>query len=210
MRWLQGFGHAARRRGYQLAMYTGVRALVNRTVRGARVAEPRLAALAGRRFAARGLGELVLRVHLRRRTAPGAGLGYFSLRQAAPSVGPLAYRYFCWTSHFGCGHVEVAFRLEESAVVFLGVRNIAHANARRLGLRGLAERFRLARSREDHRVLHALAEHLRANGLAVRHAPAEACVDLLLDGRLVSDTRRSALRRALQRKYERLHAAFSE
>jgi hypothetical protein len=127
-----------------------------------------------------------------------------SVRQVAPVVGRLAYRYFCWTSHFGRAHAEVAFYEEDGKVVVYGIRNIARANARRLGLSRLAERLRLAGSREEQRILRVASEILRRSGLDVHLAPARECVDLSVNERLLPPGHSAPVRQELLRRYTQL------
>ncbi|MCB9872141.1 MAG: hypothetical protein H6837_19960 [Planctomycetes bacterium] len=200
---------AVYRRGYYLAMYSGVRALWNRAHSRARPLPPPLRALCGVRLPCAGVGELALRVHARRGpmgAAVGSDHGFFSLRLVVPGVGAWTYRFLCATSHFGCGHVEVAFYEIEGVVTFYGVRNLASGNAHRLGWRQLAKRLQLTLGQEAC-ILGALSRLLRENGFAVAHAAPRDCVDLSVDDRLVPVDAALRVRRSLQRKYQRLQTA---
>lgn len=211
-RWALDLKHAAFRRLYYTAMYSGLRALRNRAGSAYCALTPRLEAMSGETLTSTRLGTLVLHVHPRAcRNSPSgpAGHGVFSLRRSDPPVGRVTYRLVCSTSHFGCGHVEVAFHERAGVVTFYGVRNIARANAQRLGLSGLSDRLRLRRSNEDVEVLRAVATRLRARGFEVRHAPAEECVRLTVDDRLVPRGRDAELRERLRRRYGRLCEAIN-
>lgn len=204
--------HALYRRGYYLAMYSGVRAMANR-MRSRRAQLPaRLAVMDGTETVDSKLGELLVRVHGRAAPARerGAHHGILSLRQVQPQISRWIYRLLCSTSHFGCGHVEVAFFERNGVVTLYAVRNIASANARRIGLRGLAARMRLIRAGEAARTLHCVAGLLAARGYAVQHASPEHCLALTVDERLIAAARRPSAQASLRRKYERLQLALSK
>ena len=192
---------------YRVAMYTGLRALRNSLRSRAGCLDARLRRLDGTRLRDDGVGELCLSVHPRshpRRSPAGGNHGLLSLRLRSPDVGRWTYRYFCATSHFGCGHVEIAFFEHDGRVTFYGVRNIARANAARLGLTRLSDRLRLRRSDEDAHVLGLVAGALARAGIAVCHAEAQECLDLAVDERLLAPSSVPRTRRSLYRKYARL------
>lgn len=211
--WGRRLHHAVFRQWYYLAMYSGVRALINRVRSHGRYLEPRLLSLHGRRFGGGVIKEALLQVHPRRRPARAGRLGdfgLFSLRLLQPPVDSLADQYFRSTSHFGCGHVEVAFYEHQGAVTVYAIRNIAEANARRLGLVDLAARFRLSQAGEEGHVLRATRDLLEAEGFRVAHAPAQLCLDLAVDDRLLPLDAQSRAREILRRKYERLSVVLEE
>jgi len=133
-----------------------------------------------------------------------------SVRQVAPAVGRMSSWYFRWTSHFGRAHAEVAFYERAGRVTIYGVRNIASANARRLGLHGLAERLRLAGSREEERLLGVVSEALGRAGCSVALAPPRECVELSVNERLLPPGRGARVREDLLRRYARLAATSRE
>lgn len=151
--------------------------------------------------------ELELRVH--RRPAPAelggeAAAGMLSARLVAPRIPRLLYRLLCLTSHFGCGHHELAFYERGDFVIFYGVRDIASANARRFGFGDLARRTALRSPGDEAALVAAVGAALRAAGLRAAFAEPAECVRLAVDPRLVPPSRRAPLQRRLVRRYERL------
>ena len=197
------------RYGYYAAMYTGLRALYNRARGARRPLDPRVRAVTRVR-----LGDTPLRARFHARPRPRAGSprAHFcvaSLRMQEPPLAGWLYRALCATSHFGDGHVEVALYLEGDVATLYAYRNIARANARRLGLERVADRLRLRRERESRRALRVVADALTACGYSVDHAPPEECVALSTDGRLLRPASRGATLRGLHRKYASSRAAFA-
>jgi len=132
-----------------------------------------------------------------------------SLQQVRPTIGRAAYRWICWTSHLGCGHVEVAFYEEGGLVTFYAVRNMARANAVRLGCTKMAARLRLAPRHEDALVLTEVSRLLSLAGMKTRQAQPEECLRLALNRRLARGGRLGDVRRRIYRKYEKLHMQMS-
>ena len=190
-------------------MYTGLRALYNRARGTRRPLDPRLRAVTRVRL---GNATLRARFHARPRPRAGSPSVHFclaSLRMQEPPLAGWLYRALCATSHFGDGHVEVALYLEGDVATLYAYRNIARANARRLGLERVADRLRLRRERESRRALRVVADALTACGYSVEHAPAEECIALSTDNRLLPLTSRAATLRGLRRKYASSCAAFA-
>lgn len=192
---------------YSSAMLLGVRACVNHVQSWLCRHRTRAAALDGCLVRSSRLGDLEVFVHPRLRpagaTAP-ARYGLLSVRQRHPKVSPWLYRYLCLTSHFGCGHLEIAFYEKADVVTIYGVRNIARSNAHRLGLRGAADRLLLSRREEARVLLHEILPLLAEHGLAVRLAAPGECVALSVNRRLLHPASESTALGALRRKYEKL------
>ena len=132
-----------------------------------------------------------------------------SLRQVRPTIGRIAYRWICATTHMGCGHVEVAFYEERGLVTFYAVRNMARANAARLGCTKMAAGLRLAARYEDALVLTEVSRLLSLAGMKTRQAQPEECLRLALNRRLARGGRLGDVRRRIYRKYEKLHAQMN-
>lgn len=130
----------------------------------------------------------------------------FSCRQDLPALNRWLSRYLCLTSHFGCGHLEIAFYDDGAQLTIFAVRNTARSNAQRLGWRRIAKRLRSERS--DLRAVRALINELECAGTSVRLAPATQCVALALNPRLVPRPSLAKTRAALGRKYRRLPRAL--
>jgi hypothetical protein len=192
-------------------MYSGLRALVNRAKARSSALDPRLRRLDRTRAASAALGELLVRVHPRPRPdASGASgaHGILSLRQSQPRVGRGTHRYFCATGHFGCGQVEIAFHERDGAVTLYGTRNIAAANAHRLGFAALSERLRLSDAGEDIEAVRLVARLFGQLGFAVDHAAPDDCIRLAVDERLIAPARRARAFASLRRRYARLGAVL--
>jgi len=197
---------------YFLAMYSGLRAVGNRLRSAAVATTSAVSQLHGMAIASPGLGSLLVQVHFRVRPASATIDGVFgilSLKQAVPTVGRWSYRYLCATSHFGCGHLEVAFFERHGTVTFYGIRNMASANARRLGLQGLSSRLRLVRAGENEQVLALLARCLQEQGLVTKHARPQDCLALAVDDRLLPPANQAQAKRSLYRKYQKLSEVFA-
>jgi hypothetical protein len=211
MRPLRGWKHAAYRWAYYLAMYSGLRALVNRARARPSALDPRLRQIDRTRAASAALGELLVRVHARPRPeASGArgAHGILSLRQSRPRVGRWTHRYFCATGHFGCGQVEIAFRERAGELTLYGTRNIAAANAHRLGFSALSERLCLSDAGEDVEAVRLAARLFGQLGFAVDHAAPDDCIRLAVDERLIAPARRARAFASLRRRYARLGAVL--
>jgi len=104
----------------------------------------------------------------------------------------------------------VAFYEENGEVVFYGVRNIARANAARLGLENLARAFQILRKKEDEAVLLVLVRMFLKHGINSRHAEAEECLKFAVSQRLLHPGRREEALGRLHRKYERLYAILDK
>ena len=204
-----GRGLATIHRWYYLAAtYTGLRAVGNQLRSRFSPLGDRIGAIDGARLDCGELGELLVSIDPRPRPPTGSGeasFGMISLRQRVPRISRLAYRYFCLTSHFGNGHVEVAFYQEGHRVTFYGVRNIARSNARRLGLRRMADRLRLMARDEEVEVVVALARLLEGQGLATSFARADECVDLSVCRQLLHPASQVRALHCLGRMYENLN-----
>lgn len=191
-----------RRAAYLGATYTGQRAAWNR-VRAASLPALRAEALDGGQWR---VGDALLRVRVHRRPRP-AGLGrewragMLSLRLAEAPVGRLRYGLLLATSHFGCGHLEVAFCERGGEVVVYGLRNVLRSNVERWGL-GRAVPW-LQAPADASEALRALAERLGNVGLATFLAEPADCARLCVDPGLVPRAKRSAVMRALRDGYAR-------
>lgn len=198
--------------GYYFAMFSGLRALTNRAIHRSSPLDSLLQELHEQRLCAEGLGEFLLYVHPRSRNCSLPGQrqhGVFSLVPIQPNVPRWAHHYFRTTSHFGSGYVEIAFYWSQERLTLYGVRNIAHANAHRLGFVNLAERLRSSANREEQRLLLCLSCALREKGIQHEQAPAEECFQLTVDPRLVPPGQEDRFRRTFLNKYRKMGFALS-
>lgn len=212
MKSLQALGDTAYRWGYYLGMYSCLRAVTNLVSCRFRHLEPALKELQRITLTSPNLGAFTLGVHARPRpsaAATGKTYGVLSLQQQNPSIPGWAYRYLCATSHFACGHIEIAFYTDQSELTFYGIRNLASANARRLGFAQWAARLRLVPSAENELLLHAVSALLRERGWTTKHAAARDCLLYAVDHRLLPPGREAQMKNTLRLRYEKLSLAMN-
>jgi hypothetical protein len=195
---------------YLLSMYCGVRAVVNRLRGGVCSERFQVARFHRTLFFSEALGKLVVFVHPRpkpRSFSRDAVFGMISLQQQRPVVSRFLYRYFCLTSHFGCGHLEIAFYEKEGKVTFYSVRNVIRSNAARIGCSRIAQKLVVAQRHEEKAIIQEVARLLGENGLVTGLATAHECVDLSVRKRFLHPRLRQGTLRALKKKYEILQKA---
>ena len=200
------------RYGYYAAMYSGLRAAYNRLRSRRAIPNQRLQRLHSSCVIVGRSALFDARVYARRQPADGgprADHGVISLRLRRPPMPRWLYRIICATSHFGDGHVEVAFYWRGNAVTVYAVRNIAAGNVHRLGLAAAAARLRITSARESLSVLRGVADALKAIGLQVGHAIPEECIALSVDDRLLAAGDRERAVTHWRRHYRRLHQQFA-
>ena len=203
---------AVYRWSYLVATYSGFRAIANRVRSRFRHRACRLAQLHRSVLSSEQLGQLALSVHSRQRPPSGARraeYGMISVRQRRPRIGRPLYWYFCLTSHFGSGHVEIAFYRRGRRITFYAVRNVARSNASRLGLTGIADDLLLGRRDGEARLAMELARLLGDHGFVTSFACPDECVRLSVCPRLLRPGSQWEALGALRRKYERLHGSFA-
>ncbi|MCA9001997.1 MAG: hypothetical protein KDB61_08745 [Planctomycetes bacterium] len=186
---------------YRLGMYSGLRALRNRARALAEQRPQGAHALHGMRVPLGDLGEGILAVHARPRPAgapPEARFAMVSARQVRPTLPSLTYRYWLLTSHFGCGHVELGFYELQGRWVFFGARNMALANAVRLGLSGKGLGHSADSSLD---LIRACQTLLARNGVPTRWAEPSECARLSLHPQLVHHDQRQRVERQIKRRY---------
>jgi len=199
---------------FRFSTLSGCRSIVNR-LHSRRVVRPRTRAaqLTGRRLMASRHGLLVLHVHMR--SCP-LGVyrdrlyGVVSARFLSPPISRFLYRYLCWTSHFGVGHVEAAFYVEGERCVVYAVRNIARAHALRLGMKQAAGRLAIARREEDVAIFRMLSPFLEARFAQVAIASSAESIVLAVDQRLLHPATRDQFLALLRRRANRLSQRVEE
>ena len=123
-----------------------------------------------------------------------------SVRQATPRIPRFLYSYFCKTTHFGFGHLELGFYEEDGAWVIHAVRNTAQANALRVGWTSIAKNL----STNWKPLIRAIGFLFRQNERSLCMAPAVDCVRLSVRPNLIPHSRRERVLRNLHTRYERL------
>lgn len=196
------------RLSYGIGRYTGLRAILNKQrVRG--LALPDHARVwSGRTLMIPGLGPMSLELHPRRSPLDQAATRLFfmlSARMAQPKIAAWRYAYLLRTSHFGCGHIELACYEEHGVWAVHGIRNIAADTAQVVGWSRTARALRTSAGPSDADFLRCFFKALRASGLEARLLPALECVQLSVNPELLPATDRPRRMQALVRRYEGLH-----
>jgi hypothetical protein len=199
---------AMHRLWYMVAIYSGIRAFANRVLSAFRHRGVQIAPLHGTLVSSKKLGNVAIFVHSRGRPPSGASevtYGMISIRQERPRISRLLYQYFCLTSHFGLGHMEVAFYEQGRRITYYGVRNIARSNARRLGFTRLADKLRLTKRDEELLVISEVSLLLETHGFVAQFARSDECVSLSVCGSLLHPATQMRALDAIKSKYDRLH-----
>lgn len=194
------------RAGYIVAMYTGLRAASNR-VRSLFLPTPRAAILDGLEFSVDDLFQMRIRVHAR--SPPGSitanrCAGMLSIWLTSPGTIPPLYGLLRMTSHFGCGHIEIAFYEEHDTIIFYAIRNIVRSNAERIGCTYFFRNLNLRRNSDEIALLQKLSLTLNSLGLKTSFASPDDCVDFSVDNQLLRPEKRTRIRSTLRKKYVRI------
>lgn len=196
----------ARRIIYLVAMYTGCRALYNRWrswgKRNLRVAKlDRVGLLISDRESA------VMRVHTRVLSSTkiaGSRAGMLAVYLKSPGISALTYRLLRLTSHFGTGHIELAFIEDHEGITFYAIRNILRSNIERIGAQSWFRGLKLGREQDEWQVLLNVIDALECQGIRVAFAPPAECVALALSKNLLPPENQAHAGIALERKYKKV------
>lgn len=191
---------------YLFAMYTGLRAAVN-LLRSFRMPLPRSSAIDGEVIDFGGLESLVVRVHARASPAADVGDsvgGMISVYSLRPGIPRWRYSLFRMSSHYGCGHLELAFYEKDNNIFVYAVRNILRSNLNRIGCSSWTDGLSLGAERDEFLVLEKIFGELRTHGLHTSLVPPEECVKLAVSPMLLKSATRDRTMIALTRKYKRM------
>lgn len=191
---------------YLLAMFTGIRAAFN-TVRSYFLPKLRVAILDGEVMDFAEYGKIRIRVNARpvpNSLESGAKTGMISLYLASPGISNLLYGFMRLTSHFGYGHVEIAFYEVQEKVTIFAIRNILRSNIERLSLRQRFDGLKLSSDDDEIILLKRILGKLNSLGLTTTFAPPEECVSLAISQSLLIPGKQAAAIVALRRKYKRI------
>ncbi len=191
---------------YLIAMYSGVRAVHN-TLRSFFLPQLRTSALDGVTLQIDETNLARVRVHARRRPralGSSANAGMISIYLVSPGILRLIYFVLRLTSHFGVGHVEIAFFETDKGITIFAVRNIIQSNIHRLRLGFLFPTLKLSKERDEIAVLQRIVDELNVRGLAASLSPPEECVALAVNRSLIKSQTCSVANDALKRKYQRI------
>jgi hypothetical protein len=196
---------------YLLAMYSGLRAAFNR-IRSGFLRQPRSRLLDAQVLMLPTGQQTKLRVHARcvakfRGTERIAGM--ISVVWSEPGIHPSVYWLWQLTSHFGCGHVELAFFEERGVVHFYAVRNILRSNLERIGFQQLSRRLPGTTENSEIMVIKTVCQTLQDRGLDVVFLPPHDCVSLAVTESLLDPKQNGRCFSALLRKYRRIFKRVS-
>ncbi|MDB4778015.1 hypothetical protein OAG68_01000 [bacterium] len=187
-------------------MYSGVRAAFNRT-RSFFLPKTSVAVLHKQAYPVEHLGIVKIRVHAR---PPSSALpsektaGMISIFLDSPGVPKPIYALLQLTSHFGCGHLEIAFYEEGDEIIIYAVRNIIRSNIARLRWKHLFRKLRLHHDDEEIAVLQTTLEAIGALGLKTSLASPEDCIRIAIGGALLKPENRVAATKAIYKRYSRI------
>jgi hypothetical protein len=191
---------------YLIAVFTGIRAAFN-WVQSCFMPELGVAILDGEILQFEEYGSVRIRVNARpslKSLNSEAKAGMISLYSLSPGISNLLYASMRLTSHFGYGHVEIAFYEEHDKVTFFALRNILRSNIDRFRL---DQRFgSLAFSSNDDEIvlLKGVLNKLNSLGFRTSFASPDECVSLAVNQSLLVPKQRNQAIDALRRKYRRI------
>lgn len=191
---------------YLAAMYTGVRVAFN-WGRSCFLPKPRVAILDGETLQFDEYGAVRIRVNAR--PSPKASdtelrAGMISLYLESPTISRLLYTFVRLTSHFGYGHVEIAFYEANDKVTFFAVRNIVRSNLERLRLNQNFDSLKFSSDDDEIILLRGILHKLNSLGINASFATPDECVSLAVNSSLLGPKQRNLATEALRRKYRRI------
>ena len=93
-------------------------------------------------------------------------VGMISVYLVSPGIWRLTYVLIRLTSHFGIGHVEIAFYETDKNVTCFAVRNILRSNIGRFRMRNLFRNLELSKDNDEIAILQRVLLELNARGLS--------------------------------------------
>ena len=191
---------------YLLAMFTGVRAAFNR-VRGIFMPELQVAILDGEILQIDRYGPVKIRINARpvpKMLDAEANAGMISLYLVSPGISSLLYAVVRLTSHFGYGHVEIAFYEANDQVTCFAVRNILRSNIERLRLGKILNSVKVLNDYDEIVLLEHVLHKLHSLGFNTCFASPDECVSLAVSSSLLAPKQRNKAIKAIRRKYCRI------
>lgn len=131
-----------------------------------------------------------------------------SVHLLKPGIPSPLYLLLRLTSHFGCGHIEMAFFESEEKTTFYAVRNILRSNLERVQLQRMFE-LNLLNERDEINALRAIMQELSELGCRVDFADPEECVSYAVSPSLLSPEKRKRAVKSLTSKYRRISKSIS-
>ncbi|MBL4771504.1 MAG: hypothetical protein JKY61_10275, partial [Planctomycetes bacterium] len=160
-----------------------------------------------------GLGPMRLAVHPRptpKGEDPHRNFAIISARQLNRKTQRLAYAYLLCTSHFCCGHLELACYEKNGALTFFGVRNMVLANASRFTGHALKIKQLGTAESTPTDFARACQSALTTLGIPTTWTSPAECVRLSVQPNLIPPADCIRVQRNLTARYERLHARLKD
>lgn len=150
-----------------------------------------------------------VRIRVNARPSPKASdaearAGMISLYLESPGISSLLYTFMRMTSHFGYGHVEIAFYEANDKVTFFAVRNILRSNIDRLRLNQNFDSLKFSSDDDEIILLRGILHKLNSLGIKASFATPDECVSLAVNPSLLVPKQRIETIEALRRKYQRI------
>ncbi len=191
---------------YLIAMYTGIRAASNQA-RSFLLPRTRASALHGSTLQLEATINLKTCVNSRLPPEPlasGTRAGMISVHLTEPDIPRLVYWMLRLTSHFGNGHIEIAFYEDGESIVAYAVRNIIRSNIDRLGLGRFFRRLQLGSNNDEILAVQQIFCALHSHGIHASFAPPETCIQLAINQSLLNPLTRHQTTEAMIQRYERI------
>ena len=201
-----GFGERWLRAGYRVCIALGLRAWTNR-VRSRWLGKD-LERTLGLDSAPVPPGLEAWKVRIDARTppdsagvSPEARFGMLSARKTEPPIARWAYGYLLARSHFGAGHLEVAFYYSGQTVSLYAFRNVAQGTARRWGWNLGRDCLGPPEGQALWNLVDGIAQLWSERGLHVRLCQPEECLALAVNPRWISPAQRKEVMARLYARY---------
>lgn len=191
---------------YLLVMYSGMRAGTNR-VRSLFLPALHASAIDGAILQVDGSSTVQVRVHARpcvRISGETRNCGMISVSLKDPRLPRMLYSLMRLSSHFGCGHVELAFYENGNGVCVFAVRNMLRSNLDRIGFGSSLGKLPLWNERDEIAILAHVLNELREQKLDARLSSPEESVRLAVSRWLLNPKTRERSLAALTRRYQRI------
>jgi len=191
---------------YLLAMYSGARAAFNQA-RSFFLPKPRASILDGETLQLDEFNQAKVCVNARtppKAIGPGRNAGMISVYLVNPGISHFFYALLRLTSHFGCGHIEIAFYEENGDICFFAIRNILRSNIDRIGCDDIFRNLKLSRDNDEIVILREIIYKFGKRHINTCFATPEACVALAVAESLLSPKKRDRSIQALNHRYRRM------
>jgi hypothetical protein len=191
---------------YLLAMFTGVRAAFN-WGRSCFLPALHVAILDGETLQVDKYSSVKIRVNARptpKALDSEAKAGMISLYLVSPGISSQLYAFMRLTSHFGYGHVEIAFYEIHGKVTVFAVRNILRSNIDCLRLNQTFGSLKFSSDDDEIILLREVLHKLNSLDIKTSFATPDECVSLAVTPSLLVPKQRNPAIEALRRKYRRI------